>query len=68
MRIALLALCASLTLAGCQADAERRDAADDGYCRRQVATTNDARPSAYQECRERMMAYHMQGAVAASGR
>lgn len=57
-----------LVLAGCQASDERREAQDDAYCRKTVSDRNDSRPSAYQECRDNMMGYHRNAAIAASGR
>lgn len=60
MRKIITITLAAAALAGCQMGAERREAQDDEYCRRAITERNDARPTAYQECRQNMMAYHDQ--------
>lgn len=65
MRYTVIIAC--LMLAGCQSGAERNDAEDDTYCRRVITERNDARPTAYQECRDHMIQYRRNGAIAASG-
>lgn len=55
---------ACLVLAGCQQDVERREAQDDAYCRKVVSE----RGGTYQDCRNNMMQYHEQKAIAAGGR
>lgn len=57
-----------LVLTGCQNEVEQREAQDDAYCRKVIVQRGDARLSAYQECRNNMMQYHEQKALAASGR
>ena len=67
MRRTVIVMCITLALAGCQGAAERADAQDDAYCRKTVQERNDTRPDAYQECRNNMMGYHRNQAIAASG-
>lgn len=68
-KIAFLAILGgAVLLAGCQQDVERREAADDAYCRKVVVERSDTRPEAYRECRTNMMQYHTQKAIATSGK
>lgn len=58
-----------LTLAGCAsssvATAERDD---DASCRKIIADRGDARPNAYQDCRQNLMEYRRNKAIAAGSR
>lgn len=64
----ILIIGALVLLAGCQKDIEARERDDDASCRQLIAERNDARPTAYQECRANLMQYREQKATALSGR
>ncbi|MBW7970936.1 hypothetical protein [Bradyrhizobium sp. BR 10289] len=68
MRYVVLLLSVSVVLVGCQGDVEKREADDHASCLKIVSERNDTRPNAYQECRNNLMEYHRQKAIAASGR
>lgn len=66
MRYILFAM-AVLGLGGCQTEAEHNEITDHESCRRLVTQRNDARPEAYKECRDNLMSYRRNGAIADSG-
>jgi len=57
-----------LALCGCAKSPAELEVADDASCRKIITERNDARPTAYEECRSNLSAYRLQRSIAVSGR
>jgi hypothetical protein len=62
----VIPLCALLVGCG-YSQAARNEQVDDENCRKIISERNDGRPTAYKECRDRLMAYRQTNAISDSG-